>query len=90
MSASCLGCGYCCRMHPCELAYQVHGDIKDCPSLKWNGVRHICEIVASDPEKYARYDNYAVDGIGSGCSSSLFNMWREDIRDRTKSQREES
>jgi len=75
----CIGCGYCCSM-PCTLSY-FSGWIVDrkCIMLVWDAKagRHWCKAILDDiADKY----NMA---IGGGCSSTLFNDWREELKDRT-------
>jgi len=69
----CLGCGYCCLKVQCQISIREYGVRKICPALKWNGVRHICLLAI-------KYKNELA--INAGCSSSLFNLWRKEIKDR--------
>jgi hypothetical protein len=77
--SDCVGCGYCCIKAQCNISRVMLGDHKRCPALKWNGKRYLCEL-AKD-KKIA--DSLA---IGAGCSSSLFNIWRRDIREHDRSE----
>ena len=69
----CVGCGYCCIKVQCAISHHNFGSQKRCSALKWNGVRYICELA----EKH--HTDLAID---AGCSSTLFNEWREEIKER--------
>jgi hypothetical protein len=74
----CVGCGYCCCKVQCGVSLRLHGFVDNniCPSLHWNGVRHVCKAVLENPA-------YKEDlSIGAGCSSPMLNSWREDIKNR--------
>lgn len=81
--ADCVGCGYCCMKTICAAGERIYGPVKQCPSLIWdeNAKRHYCELVMKPGEIGERYRKELF--IGAGCSSSLFNDWRENIQDRT-------
>jgi hypothetical protein len=57
----------------CLLSFVKYEYQKVCPSLQWDGQRHLCVWA----EEYAKEL-----AIGAGCGSSFFNSWRDDIRDR--------
>ena len=40
----CNGCGDCCKEMPCSLAMKIHGPIRDCPELTFDGKRYWCKI----------------------------------------------
>jgi hypothetical protein len=65
----CVGCGFCCRKGPCELATQFNiwrpPENGGCRSLKWDGTKWRCTLVTLRPE-YAEM-LYA----GEGCCCSL-------------------
>jgi hypothetical protein len=69
----CVGCGYCCMKAQCGLSFVKYGYQKVCPALQWDGRRHVCVWAKEHARDLA---------IGGGCCSSLFNSWRDDIRDR--------
>ena len=75
----CIGCGYCCSM-PCSMAH-FKGMVVDnkCTALYWNELdeRHWCGLVEGDPSLGFHI------AIGAGCSSTMFNTWREELKDRT-------
>jgi hypothetical protein len=84
MNSDCIGCGYCCSVATCGLglkAYGVHTTL--CPGLVWDkeSNRHWCKLAQMKGQLGVDYRSELY--IGSGCSSTLFNEWREDIRDRT-------
>lgn len=72
----CLGCGFCCKQAPCEIAASKH-DLSNwgpgkmgCPSLVWKYGRHWCaEVMKSTGE--AREQRERTLAIGAGCCSSL-------------------
>jgi hypothetical protein len=78
--APCIGCGYCCAKAPCEIAsrYDCWSLETGCEALKWDGTRHRCLFYLDNPEVIGD-----ILAIGWGCSSSLFNSYREEIRDLT-------
>lgn len=74
----CLGCGYCCLKAMCALGTIRLGTYKDrCPYLRWNGRRYLCDLYLSDPKSLGEKM-----AIGAGCSSSLFNDWRKEVKYR--------
>lgn len=75
--AGCIGCGYCCAKAPCELASRSDcWDLETgCNALRWDGKRHLCQFYLDDPETVS-----LILAIGWGCSSSLFNSYREKVR----------
>ena len=86
MVSPCVGCGYCCIQAPCDVSRRVYGSgIRDCPALKWNNERYICELCTKDilGERY-REELF----VGKGCCSNL-NSWRREViprRDQDKPQ----
>ena len=80
--AECVGCGYCCVKTICEMG-RLHYNVIEgiCPALKWDddAKRHWCQLVINDPPKSENEFPY----IGAGCSSSMMNDWRIEIKDRT-------
>lgn len=84
---ACIGCGYCCWKSPCYVAVRLHGPVSKCPSLVWNGKRHICklmEIPGTLGENYRKELH-----TGAGCSSNLNSWRREPLQDRTGSKEDE-
>lgn len=78
----CIGCGYCCTKAQCIISIHLYGKSQKCPSLKWNGERHICNLMIDDTLLSRQYRKEL--GIGLGCCSSL-NSWRnEPLKDRTE------
>ena len=51
MILKCIGCGYCCLETPCSTAMELHGPVKTCPELVWNGRRYRCKIIDLRREK---------------------------------------
>lgn len=82
-ATACVGCGYCCEVCTCQVGLYVYKDPAGvCPGLKWDPIanRHWCQVVLDDKEKKIYIPHMA---IGAGCSSSLFNDYRLEIKDRT-------
>jgi hypothetical protein len=75
--AGCIGCGYCCAKGPCDVTcrHEVWHLETGCEALVWDGTRHWCKFVLDDPKLYTEHL-----AIGCGCSSSLFNGYREKLR----------
>jgi len=77
----CVGCGYCCLKAPCfqavveyELEYK-----QTCPGLTWDDekVQFRCKLMMRPGAEGKKFrDRLAV---GGGCSSSLFNNYRDDF-----------
>ena len=66
----CVQCGYCCK-------------VAICPFGEWDGSRHRCRFLTAT-NLCSRYDEIKATpssefspAFGAGCSSSLFNMTRE-------------
>jgi hypothetical protein len=77
----CIGCGFCCQT-PCGAGARLYPGAKPCPALKWNGERHVCDLMTLPGSLGPEYrkELYA----GEGCCSNL-NSWRkEPLQDRTK------
>jgi hypothetical protein len=75
--ADCIGCGYCCAKAPCSIATSLDcwSPETGCEALIWNGSRHLCHLVVEDPDVFGK-----LLAIGAGCSSSLFNSYRENVK----------
>jgi hypothetical protein len=82
--AKCVGCGYCCIKTKCPAALRLYPNSKQCPQLIWNDEdnRYYCGLMLLPGElgRLYRKELHA----GTGCSSSLFNSWRKDIKRRDK------
>lgn len=80
----CVGCGYCCIKSKCVAAGRLYPSSKICPQLIWSSEnnRHYCGLMLIGGLVGSAYKKelYA----GTGCSSSLFNSWREDVKNRTQ------
>jgi hypothetical protein len=77
----CIGCGYCCLKGICCMGYMLLNTsrpVSRCPFLIWSEVdkRYWCEAVIRDPRRKSAV------AIGAGCSSSLFNEWRKEVKYR--------
>lgn len=91
----CVGCGYCCVKAPCSAAQRIHGynglvnekGLTECPELQWDGSRHVCRLMTlPDPLGFEfRQELYA----GEGCCASLFNSWRDELKDRRPPKKKE-
>lgn len=82
--ADCVGCGYCCSKVICSVGVRAYNALKSpCPGLIWDqeANRHWCKLARMSGQQGIDYR--AELFINTGCSSSLFNDWREDIHDRT-------
>ena len=80
----CVGCGYCCIKAKCVAGNRLYPGNKICLQLSWSSEdnRHYCGLMLIGGlvgDAY-RKELYA----GTGCSSTLFNSWREDIKNRTQ------
>lgn len=78
----CKGCGYCCWKAKCWNALREHGYGDEvCPSLKWDGERHVCALMGlpGDEGEAYRKDLFA----GEGCCSPNNSWRREPLKDRT-------
>ena len=79
----CIGCGFCCTKTMCGAGLRVHGiNIVPCPSLEWNGDRHVCKLMTTPGDLGDRYKKelYA----GEGCCANLNSWYYEPLIDRTK------
>lgn len=81
----CIGCAYCCSKVVCSLGAQVYGVKPPCQGLVWDEKkgRHLCKLIL-DSRGELRTFLMEVLAIGAGCSSSLFNDWRTELRCRVK------
>jgi hypothetical protein len=74
---SCVGCGFCCTKAMCVAGISYFGTvIERCPYLIWIENKYRCKLVVDkiiNPEELY---------IGDGCSSTLFNDWRTNIKQR--------
>ena len=74
---SCVGCGHCCYSRPCGYGRVKEGSLHRCDFLTHHDGRWWCgffEGLDEGPEKeQTRYEMV----IGAGCSSTLFNEWRD-------------
>lgn len=78
----CIGCGYCCAKAQCIISIRIYGRTRRCPSLRWNGQRHVCVLMLDQNLLYQQYRKELGEGLG--CCSSL-NSWRsEPLKDRTE------
>lgn len=68
----CVGCGYCCGVQ-CSSSVIKYGVQDLCPALYWNGKKYRCR----DVKEVKRFV-----AIGGGCPSTLFNTWRDDVKER--------
>ena len=63
----------------------MYGPQAPCPGLVWDEEqgRHWCKLVreAAEERREAIKDGLA---IGDGCSSSMVNTWRQELRCRTR------
>lgn len=81
---SCIGCGYCCSVRLCDAGQRAYNaTIPPCPGLIWDeeAHRHWCKLAKLPGDLGFRYREELA--IGTACSSSLFNDWRENVKDRT-------
>jgi len=78
----CIGCGFCCLKTKCIAAQRLYPSAEKCPALKWNGERHVCELMELPGTVGAAYraELYA----GEGCCANLNSWYYEPLQDRTK------
>ena len=80
----CVGCGYCCIKTPCEASRRIYPGAVECPALYWNENKknYRCKLMElpGDIGRGFREELYA----NTGCSSTLGNEWRKDIKQRFK------
>lgn len=82
---SCVGCGWCCIVNPCAAALRLNPHIKKCPHLLWKKEekKYRCDLMEIDGPFGPHATQYKKDlNAGTGCSSTLFNDWREDVKER--------
>ena len=76
--AKCVQCGHCCRSGPCSIAVRLNTwrtpENGMCECLEWTGTHYDCKAIKEHPEW-----GDSIGGIGSGCSSSMFNTDRINI-----------
>ncbi len=82
MPRSCIGCGYCCRQALCDFAKYQHPTAEYCPELKWNGERHLCQLMLLPGEEGQSYRDLLRAEMG--CLSPYNPWWIEPLRDRTE------
>jgi len=82
-TAECVGCGYCCMKAPCAASSRLYPGVTHCPQLVWSDdlSRYLCKLALLPGEVGERYRKELA--INAGCSSSLFNTWREDVHKRS-------
>lgn len=68
----CIGCGYCCKKAMCATGVAIGGFHSECPYLVHNGLIYRCRLVGL---------GYNI-GQGMGCSSTLFNTERDQMKAR--------
>jgi hypothetical protein len=63
----------------------VYGLDKPCKGLVWDEEqgRHLCKLMLEATGQLREFIGKGL-AIGGGCSSSLFNTWREELRCRVK------
>ena len=78
----CVGCGFCCLTAPCEASRRLNYSSTKCPFLLWveEDKRHKCQLMMFDGSLGEAYRKEL--HAGAGCSSTLFNDWRIDIKKR--------
>jgi len=71
----CIGCGFCCLKTKCGAGTRIYSEATPCPALKWNGERHVCDLMQLHGTLGETYKEelYA----GEGCCSGL-NSWRRE------------
>jgi hypothetical protein len=78
----CVGCGFCCLTAPCEASRRLYRGTGKCSFLLWveDESRYKCELMmfAGPLGEAYRKELHA----GAGCSSTLFNAWRTDVKKR--------
>jgi hypothetical protein len=72
---ACSGCGYCCLKAPCTAAVRLYPGVRVCPALKWDGKRHICDLMNLPDDLGRTYRKELA--AGEGCCCSL-NSWRRE------------
>jgi hypothetical protein len=81
-----VGCGYCCKKAQCVAGASIYG-LKDgvCTGLKWNEKeqRYYCLLILETTGQANRAARQGL-AIGAGCSSSMFNTYREETIARRK------
>lgn len=68
----CIGCGFCCIEMPCFSVMEIHGPVRKCPELVWNGECYLCRII-----EYRREREVVTEFC---CYPS--NVWRLDVKQR--------
>ncbi len=78
----CVGCGYCCLQAKCVAADRLYPCSKICPQLIWSEEdnRYYCGMMLVGGLVGAAYKKELA--AGTGCSSALFNSWRNNIKNR--------
>ena len=79
----CLGSGYCCHKAICHEGQRANPNHKigPCPSLRWNGERHVCGLIMDADRVEADRLKKSLS-IGAGCCAPLFNNWRKVVKNR--------
>jgi len=68
----CVGCGYCCWEMPCSLAMELHGPIRKCPELFWDGKKYRCKVIDLRRER----------GLVNEFCCQPSNKWRLNVKQR--------
>ena len=80
--SDCVGCGFCCTKAKCAAAQRLYPAADRCPALKWDDgqSRYVCDLMMIPVGVGAEYrkELYA----NTGCSSAMFNEWRQNVRNR--------
>lgn len=86
---ACVGCGYCCNKVTCPpgrwLAPESHSENDKCYFLEKDGLVHRCGLITQSSGTLRKALEWHL-AIGAGCSSSMFNNYRDEI---IRKQREE-
>lgn len=83
---NCTGCGFCCMKAPCGIAARIYGAVTECPALRWNGSRYVCQLVSLPSPMGGGYAKEL--SIGEGCCCGL-NSWRQEAPRPRKREAEE-
>ena len=70
----CVGCGFCCKKAPCDVARRVFGPVTQCPALEYDGKRYWCGVVRKRPDGGYKEELYIGDGCCCGLNSDRQNI----------------
>jgi hypothetical protein len=77
VGAPCNGCGVCCALSPCPLAYFLLRHREGvCPELRWQGERYVCGLIVA-PRGWLRWLprrlllRWIGAGLGCDCDAEL-------------------